>query len=306
MKGFTRRLINLCVASIAVGIGLLISGFILGGKEGLSIDIKNRKVITPTNEYEESEMGLGGFDEIDVYIPYSSLEIIEGDSFKLEYSVNDKNGLKVEVNDRKLKLEYKKTSSLNILTFNNDSSEGEYFKLYVPEGTSLEKADIDIESGSFKLAGIDIEELKLENESGSIKISDMKAKKSDIKAESGSVKIENADITKLELKNEYGSVTMDNVVTVEAKVKLESGSLKMDGFDTSKAEIESEYGSAKIILKGSEADYSFELENEYGSLKLGDKSVDGNGDEKEYESGSGSKKIKVKGESGSINIDFEK
>ena len=306
MKGFTRRLINLCVASIAVGIGLLISGFILGGKEGLSIDIKNRKVITPTNEYEESEMGLGGFDEIDVYIPYSSLEIIEGDSFKLEYSVNDKNGLKVEVNDRKLKLEYKKTSSLNILTFNNDSSEGEYFKLYVPEGTSLEKADIDIESGSFKLAGIDIEELKLENESGSIKIFDMKAKKSDIKAESGSVKIENADITKLELKNEYGSVTMDNVVTVEAKVKMESGSLKMDGFDTSKAEIESEYGSAKIILKGSEADYSFELENEYGSLKLGDKSVGGNGDEKEYESGSGSKKIKVKGESGSINIDFEK
>ena len=303
MKGYTKGLIYLCVCSIAVGIGLIISGFILGGKKGLAIDLKNRKIVTPSDEFEESEMNLGGFDEVNINLPYASLDIVEGDSYKLEYCVNDKSGLDVEVKDNKLKLNYK-TLSYGIHLFDFDNSEGEYFILYVPKGTSLKKADIDVESGSFKLSGIDVEDFKIENESGSIKISDMKSEESSIKAESGAVKIENFETKKLDLVNEFGSVSIDNATTQKTKIKMESGSLKMNGIDMSDAEIKSEFGSVSIILKGSEADYSFKIENEFGSIKLGDKSVGGNDEEKEYEGGSGSKKINIKGESGSIKIDF--
>ena len=211
--------------------------------------------------------------------------------------------LDVEVKDNKLKLNYK-TLSYGIHLFDFDNSEGEYFILYVPKGTSLKKADIDVESGSFKLSGIDVEDFKIENESGSIKISDMKSEESSIKAESGTVKIENFETEKLDLVNEFGSVSIDNATTQKTKIKMESGSLKMNGIDMSDAEIKSEFGSVSIILKGSEADYSFKIENEFGSIKLGDKSVGGNDEEKEYEGGSGSKKINIKGESGSIKIDF--
>ncbi len=78
-------------------------------------------------------------------------------------------------------------------------------------------------------------------------------------------------------------------------------------FDSSDIEAESEFGSVNIKLVGTSEDYSYDLKTEFGSITLDGDKVGKSEDvsEKTYVDGKGSKKIKVRAESGSIKIDFK-
>ena len=301
MNTFKRNVFLICGALVAIGIGLVISGFILGGKEGLSLDLKNKKILNNSGEVIEEEKVLGSFDEMDINIPSSSLEVIEGDSFKIEYRIRKDSKLDIDVKDGKLKLEYNPNGGFSINIFTYDA--GDYFKLYIPKDKVIKKADIKLDSGSFKINGTDISDLKLKNDSGSVKINNMNSEKIDINDDSGSVAIENVTADNLKVDNESGSVTLNKVTAAKSEIKAESGSIKLSDFDTQDTEVKSDSGSIKMILTGSEEDYSFDIKAESGSMKIGEKSV-GSDDDDEYVSGSGSRKIKVRAESGSIKIEF--
>ena len=305
MKAVTGKIIHVCVVLIAVGIGLLISGFILGGRKGFALDYGNKKIRYANEGIETGELELEKFDEAEISIPYASLEIVEGDSWKLEYTKSNDYDLTAEVKNGKFTLNYRtqpRELHFNIFYFESEQS----FKLYVPKGTVLKKADIDQESGRFAMSGVDVNDFKLHNEYGSVSIENMKsentdieaqsgsakltnvetdklklydeygsihftdvtAKEAEVKAESGSVKMENVTTDDMYLKDEYGSITLDNVKSDKARLELSSGSLKTLGFESSDIDVKSEYGSVDLELKGQKEEFSYDLETEYGSIKI--------------------------------------
>ncbi len=301
-----KRLIYTCGVLIAVGIGLVISGFILSGKKGFALDYKNKKMLYSEDETVKDTIEFEAFDEAEINIPYASLEIIEGDSYKLEYAADKNNDLKAEVKDGKLILNYSNAS--RSFNFNFGYWDGErYFKLYVPEGTALKKADIVLGSGSFTMEDIDIADLKIDDDFGSVDIKQMDSEKLDINCESGSVKLSNINTGDLNIVDDFGSVNLEDVKADKSKFDLESGSLKLKGFESSDIEADSDFGSINCDLKGAAEDYNYDLRTEFGSITLDGDNVgkEEDGFDKVYVGGNGDKKKQKKAESGSIKIDFE-
>ncbi len=302
-----KRLIYICGVLIAVGIGLVISGFILSGKKGFALDFGNRKLIFADEGIVKDDITLDAFDEAEINIPFAGLEIIEGDRYGLEYSTDKNNAVTAEVKDGKLTVKCDNGAN-KAIKINFGYSGGErYFKLYVPEGTSLKKADVTLDSGSFSMKDIDVADLKIDDDFGSVTIKNMKSDQVNIKCDSGSVKMNDISTGSLSITDEFGSINLESVKADKSKFDLESGSLNLNDFDSSDIEAESEFGSVNIKLVGTSEDYSYDLKTEFGSITLDGDKVGKSEDvsEKTYVDGKGSKKIKVRAESGSIKIDFK-
>ncbi|MBO6165097.1 MAG: DUF4097 family beta strand repeat protein [Eubacterium sp.] len=313
MRDITKSIISTCAGLAVIGIGMFVAGIFLGGHRGLKLDYRNRRAIVSTDEIIKEVKPLESFTEADIDIDSCDFEIIEGDEYKLEYAVNKEGVFQADVTGGKLKLDYKEKENegafiLNVLNL-GAVDEQKYIKLYVPSGTSIKKADIKLDSGDINIEGIDIADLNLKDEFGSVILIDMDSEKLVIEADSGSIRGEKIAADTVELTDKFGSIKLDDFTSKQVKMKVESGSVKVDNGKIENADIESEFGSVELSLDGTESDYSYNLSTEFGSIRVGGKNVGENetddDDIEKYTKEGGSKKISAKTESGSIKIDFE-
>ena len=312
MRDITKSVISTCAGLVVIGIGMFVAGVFLSGNVGLRLDFKNRKAISNTHETVEEIKNLEKFTEMEINIPYSDVEIVEGDEYKLEYCINKDGKLQAEVSDGKLKLNYAEADEASDFTLNvfylGDVSGSKQFKLYIPSDASIKKADITLGSGNMEINSVDIGEIKIKDEFGAVDIDDIKSDKIVIEAESGSIKGGNITADEIELIDSFGSIKIDELTSKKAKLKAESGSIKIKDFEVDDVDIKSEFGSVELSLKGQEADYSYDLDTEFGSLHVDGKKVGKEEDSDsriKYIKDGGAKKVKAKAESGSIRIDFE-
>ncbi len=312
MRDITKSVISTCAGLIVLGIGMFVSGVFLSGNVGLRLDYKNKKAISDSKETVNEIKTLDSFTEMEINVPYSNVEIIEGDEYKLEYCIKQEGNLQADVSDGKLKLDYRHTEETSGFTLNvfyfDSSFDSEYFKLYIPSDASVKKADIKIESGDLDIDGVDIGEIKVKDEYGYVKLNEIQSDKIEIEADSGSIKGEKITANTVELKDSFGSINLDDLKTKTANMKVESGSIHIDNGEIDEADLESEFGSIELSLKGKETDYSYNLNTEFGSMKINGNKVgkeEGESDINKYSKEGGSKTIKAKTESGSIKIDFE-
>ncbi len=274
MKQAVKWICIIAAILVALGAGLFLAGRLLGG-DGMnmsfviqgdnvtfgrnSIRITADDLITEVKEVQE-------FSELELSSSFIDLQVVAGDSYKVESCVPEQLTPKIKEENGKLIVEQPQTINIGFQMINCTI----YYKVTVPEGTAL-KAAIHSTSGDIKVSDVDVSghvsatsgdcsfvnmkgsELAAETTSGAIYLSNATYEKLDFVNTSGGITIENVTATDTaKFKNTSGGVTMDSLTGESIVVDTTSGDVRGDGIAAPKMQLNSNSGD--ITMKKTSVD----------------------------------------------------
>lgn len=300
---------------IILGIIILMTGKLLGGKPGFYI---NGKGVHTAGEETEPVRGmeeLGEFDRMEVDVDYADVEIVASDRFAVEYCLTGDKGEPVcEVKNGKFTFkegEYTRIIDMGFFIDTSDVGKGEpdyYVKIEVPKDEKLSEAELRVESGDLKIVDFQVDELEIVNEYGDVSVDKFTGKGFMLNQDSGDAFIGSLTAEHIGIESEYGNIRIEEAGGGSLAAVLDSGDCRILKLAVSEAEIKNEYGNVTLAAAGDLETYELELYTEYGRIRAGDEVRDNyDDDEARYESrGDGQKKIKICCDDGDIEIDSVK
>lgn len=324
------------VVLIAVGL-LALGGILIGAGKLLGATVesfrfssgKNGKSLV-SSQMVEGSIDLNSFEDLKIKTSAISIEITEGDAYKLEYCVFEGKEPIVSESGKSLTIREPETK----LTFNISLDFQEtYYKLTVPKGTVID-ADVSATSGNIRISSLGISG-SVSSTSGGIKLYDTEGKNLEVKCTSGNCDISDAQYDNLDIQCSSGSIKATNIVcsselnTVttsgnssvtdckadefshesssgsfsaeklyaeEAEIKTTSGSIHVSDSKTDRITSSCSSGSTTLELKDSVS--SVDAESTSGTVKL---CLPGQKDDYSYDLSATSGTIKLDGESFSKN-----
>ena len=289
----------ICAAVFALGVVMVIAGYRMGATD-FDIDIINRKIHSfNSEEIKNGVVSVEPFTDMDLDIGNSNVNIIEGDEFKVEYSVyNDVPT--IEVKNEKLIVIHKVKNGQFVFHLGLVEYENPTINIYIPKETKLGTININDNAGNLKIKSQSVGNLKMDVDEGIINLSDSEFGNIDIESNSGDIAISGIKADVMDMSVDYGNVRIDDTEMDKLKIDADAGNIKAESSRINDIDIKSDAGNVKLEIIGEKADYSIEASVDFGNLK-----IDGErqGSKVNMEGKSG-KSIKVKSNAGNVDIEF--
>lgn len=177
--------------------------------------------------------------------------------------------------------------------------------LYLPEGTSLNYAEIEIGAGSMEAVGLQAHEMDLDVGAGACTINGSTTVDSmNLTVGAGRIILETLNAGKLDMDVGAGELRIkDAKVSGEADLSLGMGNAELGGVFAGDMDIECGMGSVTLKLDDAEKDHNFDIDCALGNVRLGSHSYTGLADEVTIGNGSTST-YDVECNMGNVSIDF--
>lgn len=219
----------------------------------------------------------------ETYTVSSDIRCVEIDIGAAEFTVKQGDGLLIESNIKKLKVEerggvlrIKETEKLRVGSYADA-----FVTLYIPAGTVFDEMNITAGAGSFTAERLAADTVDIELDAGEVSIGTLIAERgADIDCGAGEISISDGQLRDLDLDMGTGRLTL---------VSALSGECEIDGG----------VGEADITVIGSRSDYRLELEKGIGSISVDGEDVSGSA-----QLGSGNNSIDISGGVGEISLRF--
>jgi len=238
----TKKWALVCVVLIAVGVGLILAGSLMGARI-LSIGVNNNGLYVKTaesypgsaqNNQVKEDITLDSFSSIESNIDFADLTIIPSDHFGLSYSLNEYFQLTYEVKDGCLYLNQKNSSEgLNLFNFslgaNFPYTTADTITIYLPEDSGLTLVSGNMGSADLSISDINVDSLDLHLSFGNIRFENMEIDSGDIHMDSGNADFSHITFNSLNLENNFGNITFTDLsVSGKTEIFLDSGTLKLE------------------------------------------------------------------------------
>lgn len=257
---------------LAMGFAIFLTVSIIGGIIAAAVGLfggffEGAGVLEDFKTYAVSDH----ITELDIEIAAADFTIVKADSFGVEsnlkhLTVNEKNGI-LEIKEKK-----------RIFVANADAA----LVLYIPEGTSFDKVEIETGAGRFTVDELVADELQLELGAGEVKITSLTANnKADIDGGAGRITIDGGSLRNLDL-------------------NLGVGQLNLTAEILGNCDFDLGIGESNITFIGIQDDYTIHAEKGIGNL-----TIDGKGVGDFNSIGNGENKIDISGGIGAINLVFK-
>ena len=329
----------ICAVLIVIGVGILFIGKALGGTDNFSFEVINNKLTSSTKEMIENTVDVETFDSLNVDVDSAKIVIKKGDANQVYYKIDKKleptitnenstltvtskhpdNGTFFEMNigdneeyQNYIEIRVKDADFLNLVV-KSDSGSIEVSDIAI-EGNiesssgSTKITDcagsgivvIDSDSGSTTITDADFDSLKIQKDSGSIKLINVNAEEVSLDSSSGSQTLDSCDITKFGTKRDSGSLKVDGSTIDEVNAEASSGSTNYNECVIGNFTSSTDSGSTTLYIQGKESDYNYKFDITSGSVKINDEKKS-NDYEKDNDA---DKTIDIQADSGSTRIDF--
>lgn len=263
-----QKLIIYGALSFAIILIVSIVSLLINGVSTISSIFTNEE---PTKKFETYGLVNQEYEELDIELISTSLEIVESEKFEIK---TNNSYVKIEEKDNKLIIKEKKHSSINV----NNSYK---VKLYLPENYQFDNVKID--------AG-----------AGVINIEDLFTNTANFNLGAGKVDIENIVVSrKFDINGGTGVVYIESGAIYNMDFDMGVGEVNVTAFVAGNSTISAGIGALKLNLLGVEDDYTLKLTKGLGNINVDKKNIS-----KETTIGSGKNTIKVEGAIGSIDILF--
>ena len=329
----------ICAVLIVIGVGILFIGKALGGTDNFSFEVINNKLTSSTKEMIENTVDVETFDSLNVDVDSAKIVIKKGDANQVYYKIDKKleptitnenstltvtskhpdNGTFFEMNigdneeyQNYIEIRVKDADFLNLVV-KSDSGSIEVSDIAI-EGNiesssgSTKITDcagsgivvIDSDSGSTTITDADFDSLKIQKDSGSIKLINVNAEEVSLDSSSGSQTLDSCDITKFGTKRDSGSLKVDGSTIDEVNAEASSGSTNYNECVIGNFTSSTDSGSTTLYIQGKESDYNYKFDITSGSVKINDEKKSD-----DYEKDNDADKtIDIQADSGSTRIDF--
>lgn len=318
MNKITKIVLITAGALCAVGIIICSIAYLIGGAKTFSITVDNGVSTSGSSKTVADTVKLEEFDDFTYDFGDYEFSMVQGDEYKLEYTVYEdrvpeitQTGNKLIINEPHVNGIFWSVGVVNvpnvviltvpkddkIYTVNGDTASGmvSFENINIKGNIKISSGDMSISgsksnedlavnmsSGDAELRECDFDRLSIDIKSGGIAVVDCNAKDTDYKASSGSADFTEVTTDSLVCKISSGSFDGRQVITDSFDAELTSGNIEMD-------------------IVGAAKDYKLDL-----SKTTGDIVIDG----KDYEKGSyndaAGKSVKVDISTGDVNINFAK
>lgn len=329
----------ICAVLIVIGVGILFIGKALGGTDNFSFEVINNKLTSSTKEMVENTVDVETFDSLNVDVDSAKLVIKKGDANQVYYKIDKKLEPTITNENGTLTVSSKYPENGTFFTMNIGDNEeyqnyieirvkdADFLNLVVKSDSgSIEVSDIAIEgniesssgstkitdcagsgivvidsdSGSTTITDADFDSLKIQKDSGSIKLINVNAEEVSLDSSSGSQTLDSCDITKFGTKRDSGSLKVDGSTIDEVNAEASSGSTNYNECVIGNFTSSTDSGSTTLYIQGKESDYNYKFDITSGSVKINDEKKSN-----DYEKDNGADKtIDIQADSGSTRIDF--
>lgn len=307
----------------------IIIGFLGVIKLNLNIDILSTNLFNATESKKNINMitktkDLSEFDNIDIDVNISDIQIIPSDKYKIEVKYReDENEVVYEVINNTLQIKQVKNKNefkLGISTPKKYSRGS--IKIYIPKDTNIDSLiinsyisnisisqfkinnlELDYQVGEVDLSNIHVyDKLKVEDEIGNMSIEESEIQKLNLIIGSGDLSIRECNINESELYSDTGDIKLDNIrFNKKLIIVCKLGNIDIIGHLFGNTKISSENGDIKVKISESKKDYNYSIECNLGIFKL---------DGKEYDKGiivnnNQNNHIDITCDIGSVRLDFK-
>lgn len=217
---------------------------------------------------------------------------VEYENIPVEYRIYEENGI----------LKINKKDNININFVWNSFTEKQKILVSVPAAQVFESVAVDKGSGSAKLIGLQINELRMDNGSGGVNISDTTTEKSVFNTGSGSFVVQNCELGESSMDAGSGFVNFENVNARNLVLDTGSGRVDFSGTLTGNCMFEAGSGSFNVVIYGNEKDYNIRTDMGSGGFYLNGERQDDEDNRIEH-SGAGNLLVFDAG-SGRVSVDF--
>lgn len=273
--------------TILIAIGLIVAGGAMSfvSLAAAGFDIKNLFNISVSGADLNTVDITEDYTDLELKIDSDSIEIFKSsdENTHFTYYATDVHDYDVKVEENTLKIEsLDKSASIKDIFVFHFQSEGS--KLYLPK-EEYDNFTAEVGSGSFSSKEeFKFDDVELDVGSGSIKLAKMTAKDLNAKTASGSVHADSCNGTEMSLTSGSGSVEL-NDITSDGKVQVKSSSGSVKAYNVTAKTVELKAGSGSVTTENVTCEEDFQVQSSSGSLNFTN-TVSGN--KFEGKSGSGS------------------
>lgn len=296
MNKSTKIILIIVAACVVLGGVLAGIGFAFGAARTLHFTMKGKDVEAVSSQTVSGSVDLSDFDTLNIEVASMDVKILEGDSYRLEYTCKDV--FVPEVNQSGKTLSIKQPTVNVVGAFNINLNNDEHYYLYVPKTDAVVNCDIRLTSGEF-----DNDILNLD---GTLKMTSGDAKFNNIRFNghiiqtSGEISMNNVSGDKIDIEKTSGDIKCDNCSYNGITLGSTSGSATFEKLTVNTFDFDLTSGEIEINLTGSKNDYNYSLSCASGDITVGDSEYG----KKLKEDNGASGEIKGHTTSGDIDITF--
>lgn len=276
------------ILCLVFGTGLFIAGAVMGGgKFAKNLDFSS--MLTTDSKHLKKEYAtlkktkIDDFDKIDVKLNTIDIKIAESDDNNcyIEYNLKKENGeipVIYEVDNKEFKLRQKS----NHVSINMDLSGLAYILggaenyvrenqvvLYIPEGKTIAKSEIDTSDGDVKIEGLKSDNLNLSVDYGDTKLENSEIRNGRISSADGDIDVRETKLENIEINDSYGDVKCKQCSFSNVNVKLSAGEIKIyNPYFEGDVKLESSFGDVKIESDDELKDTSIDAKTSFGDVKV--------------------------------------
>lgn len=256
------------------GIGLSVAGLALGGRTSISFPFNefNNDIETGVVGKRASvNEGIESFQNMDIDVGTVALNIVTGDTYKIEIDMDKSVDLEYRVSKDTLYIQQNHTSArfnLGVGGFNSDF-EGTV-TVTIPKDVKLSKVDIELGVGAGLIKDIQTRSLEMIIGVASTKIQDVVADDAVISGGVGKLEIDRLTSEKAEITGGVGEIDAYNLVSNALEAGIGVGQITLQGDIKGDIDIEGGVGSLALILEGKESDYNYYITRGGGNILIND------------------------------------
>ncbi len=272
-----KNYILISIATIVIGIILLIVGLTMGGSSSLRLTssgfefgpFKNFEIVTDTVPSDVNKIVV----DVD-YI--NSISIRTGEEFSVRY---DKFSTDVAIADGTLKVlnpvsdyidsgnfAFMSVDFASLINYDIDNNDNSII-IEVPQEINIDDIQVYCQTGDLEISNQTVSELYILSAYGDIELSELEAEIITIEASSSETTLSDVDVDRLDVIKDYGDFNASSLAVSDIDIKHSSGDILLDDIVVdSSIVVEGDYCDIAISTPMAEDDFSIEAFQEYGDM----------------------------------------
>ena len=198
----------------------------------------------------EAEVDLEPFKSIELEGDVADFSIVEGDDYHVEYKYPSNITVtgNVENDVLKVKVKGKQNSSTGLFVFDKRgiNTVDTTLVVYVPEGTQLDKVDLQINAGNVKISDFNINTLKADCDAANMELSEITSDNVDLVADAGNLEMDDCIFGDCKMVTSAGNISLDHSVVKDLEAETSMGRVELFSTTFEKGKINSNLGEISV------------------------------------------------------------
>ncbi|MDR3304953.1 MAG: DUF4097 domain-containing protein [Clostridiales Family XIII bacterium] len=276
---------------LALGAGLAIAGFSLGGMKSIGFERDGVKILESGDEREAVSVNetfdAAAVKAVRVDLPaIGKIEFREGEALTVQgRNYKDRGGLKAGLKDGVLVIERSEESTRGIvgLDFRGISEEVCAVTITYPAGQTFDSADILSDFTEIAVAGLAADAVTIDADSGNIAVADVVCRTLSVDVEFGNVDVIGTRASdSLTVQSKSGACGLTDVKTGDLAISANFGDCRMKNVEANRSAFKGNSGD--WTAEGLTSGKALTMKCDFGSVSFSDTALNGTSD---FEIGSG-------------------